>query len=221
MASNSKAGTLDESVAIVAAPWAGSSYYAEAEQWTWLFWSERTPFRRMFDQLDLSYVVELACGHGRHAEQIAALCGQLVLFDIFEDNLAICSERLKVHANVSVVKGNGYDFCPLPSESVTAIFCYDAMVHFSPDIVSSYLADSARVLRPGGKALFHHSNYGSPTTTVHYGQNPHARNHMTQQLFLECATAAGLSIVESEVMDWSDISQLDCLTLVRKGPGSG
>ena len=36
------------------------------------------------------------------------------------------------------------------------------MVHFSADLVQAYLRDTARVLKPGGMALYHHSNYPAP-----------------------------------------------------------
>ena len=56
----------------VAADWKVSDYYDDAEQDTWtLFWKLETPFRRLFDQLDTTSTVELACGHGRH-------CGRLL-----------------------------------------------------------------------------------------------------------------------------------------------
>lgn len=88
------------------------------------------------------------------------------------------------------------------------------MVHFSPDIVRSYLLDTARVLRPNGQALFHHSNYPAPEN-VSYGKNPHARNHMTQHLFCRSAREAQLTVVESIIIPWSNEPDLDCITLVK------
>ena len=35
-----------------------------------LFWDEHLPFRPFFERLDLTATLELACGHGRHAEMI-------------------------------------------------------------------------------------------------------------------------------------------------------
>lgn len=89
------------------------------------------------------------------------------------------------------------------------------MVHFSPDIVQNYLKDAARILKPEGMGLFHHSNYAAPMDR-HYGQNPHARNHMTKDLFAYFAAQAGLKVVESVVIDWSTSKDLDCVSLVRR-----
>jgi len=207
--------SLEEQVAIVGKPWDGSPYYDNAERWIHVFWDEKTVFRTLFERLDLTATLELSCGHGRHAEQIAARTQNLTLVDIHVDNLNFCRERLRSFPSIKYVEGNGYDFSAIESESITAIYCYDSMVHFSPDIVGSYLKDSIRILKPGGMALLHHSNFDAPLDK-HYGQNPHARNHMTQALFREMADAAGLAVRESVVMKWGGIEDLDCLTLLQK-----
>jgi ubiquinone/menaquinone biosynthesis C-methylase UbiE len=206
---------LRASVEVVGAPWQESSYYSSAENWTFVFWDQGTVFRRLFDQLDLTSIIELACGHGRHAEQVVGRAGKMVLMDIFDTNLDKCRERLAGHQAISYVKGDGFTFRPVSDGSVTAIYCYDAMVHFSPDLVQSYLDDAYRVLTPGGKLLFHHSNYPAPLN-IHYGQNPHARNHMTRELFGTFAIEAGLTVIESVVIPWGGIADLDSVTLCRK-----
>jgi SAM-dependent methyltransferase len=206
---------LAASVQLVGDPWKESVYYADAERWTHLFWAEHTPFRQLFNRLDPSAVLELACGHGRHAEKIAPLSKRLVLMDIHEANLQVCRTRLAAFPYVEFIRNNGFDFQPVEDAALTSLFCYDAMVHFSPDLVESYRRDAARVLVPGGMGLFHHSNYPAPMNR-HYGQNPHARNHMTQALFASYAAAAGLEIVRSIVIPWGNEPDLDCITLVRR-----
>jgi SAM-dependent methyltransferase len=202
------------SVRTIGQAWKQSPYYADAEQWTFIFWDEDGPFRRLFERLDLSSTLELACGHGRHAEQMAARASRLTLMDIHENNLEVCRNRLSMHEHVTCIRNNGYDFRPVAERSLTAIFCYDAMVHFSADLVESYLNDVKRVLAPGGSALLHHSNYAAPENRP-YGQNPHARNHMTFDLFKTFAASAGLAVEDSEVVDWGGVKSLDRLTLLR------
>lgn len=205
---------LQSSVDLVGEPWKESAYYQEAERWTFLFWDPAHPFRPWFDRLDLRNVLELACGHGRHAERVAPMAGQLTLVDIHQGNLDACRARLAGFGNVAYVLNDGYDFQPVPDASLTAIYCYDAMVHFSPDLVAAYLQDARRVLAPGGMALLHHSNYDGPQT-AHYGMNPQARNWMTVEKFRALAEGAGLEVVESRTMDWATEQALDGLTLVR------
>ena len=180
-----------------------------------MFWAETTLFRRLFERLDLAHVLELACGHGRHTAQIVERAGHVTLMDVHETNIETCRSRLGHHRNLTFIVNNGYDFQPVGDGELTSIFCYDAMVHFSPDIVASYLADTKRVLQRGGLALYHHSNYPAPTER--YGSNPGARNHMTQDLFRSLAEGAELTVVESHVIRWGGIDALDCVTLVQKG----
>jgi ubiquinone/menaquinone biosynthesis C-methylase UbiE len=211
--------SLVSSVQLVGEPWAESPYYDDAEKWTFMFWGESTPFRKLFERLDLDSTLELACGYGRHAAIIADRVGSLVLMDIFDQNLARCRERLQGHKNIQYLKGDGFTFQPVAAQSLSAIYCYDAMVHFSPDIVASYLLDAARVLRPQGQILLHHSNYDTQGNDQHYGLNPHARNHMTYELFQEGAARAGLEIVDSILIDWGKTNQapqLDRATLLRR-----
>lgn len=210
---------LEQEVEVVKAPWRESPYYEHAEMWNHIFWDENTVFRRYFDRLDLNNVIELACGHGRHSERVAPNAGSLTLIDVFEANLDKCRNRLEEKfKNVKYLLGNGYDFGPVDDSSATAIFSYDAMVHFSMDIMLSYLEDTARVLKQGGMALYHHSNYPGPGAP-HYGQNPHARNIMNFSVYCGKAQELGLDVVDSIVMDWGGVPNLDRLTLIRKKTG--
>ena len=206
---------LEKSVAVVGEAWRDSPYYEDAERWTFLFWDEWRPFRPFFERLDLTATLELACGHGRHAEKIIYRAGRLILMDIHEDNLTFCWQRLGHCLNLEIYRNSGFDFQPVEAKSLTAIFCYDAMVHFSPELVASYLKDAARVLRPGGMALFHHSNYDAPPGRP-YGQNPHARNHMTKDLFREYVAQADLEMIETKAIEWGGEPDLDRLTLVGR-----
>lgn len=196
-------------------PWVGSPYYSDAEQWTFLFWDPKHPFRRMFDLLPGGTVIDLACGHGRHAEMAAPHADRLILVDVIEENLAVCRDRLRDVPNVEFRLGGGVDFPDTADGSIDAIYCYDAMVHFAPEIVDSYLRQTYRVLRSGGRALFHHSNYAQGKGKV-WNQNPHARNYMTRELFAESARRHGLDVIEQNVIPWGDVAELDCISLVGR-----
>lgn len=196
-------------------PWKESAYFAEAEKLMHVFWDENSVFNRAFATLDLTTVLELACGKGRHSERVAPRAGTLTLVDVFPEHLIDCIGRLQAHRNIAYVVNNGYDFAAVQSGSQTAVFCYDAMVHFAPEIVASYLAEIGRVLKPGGRAVLHHSNYDGPQAQ-HYGLNPHARNRMSLPLFAEYAQMAGLAVESSVALGWGGIDNLDGLTILTK-----
>ena len=195
--------------------WIESRYYENAEKWLHIFWDENRPFKRFFDQLDLTHVLELACGHGRHGEKLKGKAQKLTMMDINQSNIDFCTQRFKKERNFEVLKNNGIDFQPVSDNSITSIFCYDAMVHFADKLVLSYLQDTKRILMPGGLALYHHSNYPN-NNFKHYGQNPHARNYMTKELFKKYAIESGLIIKEQIVINWGGAKDLDCISLVKK-----
>ncbi|MEZ5920869.1 MAG: class I SAM-dependent methyltransferase [Parvularculaceae bacterium] len=210
---------LKAEVRVIGDGWKQSAYYDNVERTIPAFWGEHSFFKNCFDRLDLGHVVELACGHGRHAEQIKDAAGKISLMDVNQENIDYCKERFKGLQNVAYFTNNGLDFTPLEDNSASSIFCYDAMVHFDHRCVLSYLEDARRILVPGGMALFHHSNNSYPFST-HYGQNPHSRNFMTKELFARYSLDSGLEVIDQFVFDWGSgeklVKNLDCLTLVRK-----
>lgn len=128
-------GSIEESVRVVGAAWKESSYYETAERWTYIFWDRSSRFRRLFDCLDLTATLELACGHGRHSEQIAAQCGRLVLMDIHRENVDFCRSRLSHFPDIEYHLNNGFNFRPLADQSLTSLF---AMMRWSTSVRTSF-----------------------------------------------------------------------------------
>lgn len=192
-------------------------YYksAEASEAIQLFWGDDSVFLKLFRRLDLSVLAELACGRGRHAEHILRRFPvvTMILLDLVPGNIEFCKKRF-AQDGVTAYRNNGDDFFPVGDGQLTALFCYDAMVHFEYDTVFSYLRDTVRVLAPGGRALFHHSNYTAGPGNL-YRQNPHWRNFMSQELFAHAANRSGLRVLEQAVLPWGGVSNLDCLTLLE------
>jgi hypothetical protein len=137
------------------------------------------------------------------------------MMDVLESNVEHCKARLARHGNARVLVNNGTDFQPIESGSLTSMFCYDAMVHFDRQVVRSYLRDAARVLAPGAKALFHHSNC-SLDPDSNFASNPHARAFMSGALFATYSQRCGLEVLQQRIMDWGKEPSLDCLTLLAK-----
>jgi len=199
-------------------------YYerSEKEDWMEVFWDPETKFRQLFDRLNPRTLVELACGHGRHTAKIfnspetRNKVDRVYVMDVNGENITFCKERFRENSSIVPLINSGFDFQPLEHESVSAIFCYDAMVHFEYDSVMSYVYDAARILTPGGQALLHHSNYDqSPGAAC--GLNPHGRNFMTKNLLAHVAIRAGFKIVEQIVIDWAgDSEKIDCISLIQK-----
>lgn len=213
----------DDQTIRVAHDWKSNSYYDRAEKEDWIepFWGAKSEFRQLFENLNTHTLVELACGHGRHTAHILNTSelrdniNHIYLMDINDENIAFCGKRFITDKLVHPIINNGWNFQPLESESVTAIFCYDAMVHFEYDAVQSYIEDAYRILRPGGRAVFHHSNYDK-SPGADYSNNPALRNFMNKNLFAHMAIRSGFEICKQLVMHWGEFRQLDCVSLIQK-----
>lgn len=196
-------------------------YYAQVEHPAWIaiFWDKDSLFRRMFNQLELSAVIELACGHGRHTEQIIDRSPCITLVDINEQNIAACRARFAGRNNVYYGVNNGVDLSDFADGSASALFSYDAMVHFEASDVIGYLTEFARLLRQGGRALLHYSNCEDfPEGT--YEDGPHWRSFFSEKMMRHFANRAGFKTVESHTLPWppgnTDAPHIDAVTLLEK-----
>lgn len=180
-----------------------------------IFWGKNSLFWSLFQKLNVDKVIELACGRGRHVPHYVERAESVTLVDILEENIEYCRKRFQENRKITYYKNNGYDLHDLPSESYTALFTYDAMVHFEMLDIFNYLKETQRVLKDGGRALFHHSN-NSADYRVTFSSGTIGRNYMSKDLFAYLANRAGLKILEQKVIDWGGVKELDCLTLLEK-----
>jgi len=196
--------------------WQDNHYYDEAEpyieeQWKNLIWP-------IIKNLNFSHVVDLACGRGRNTTKLIPICKKISLVDIASNNIKFCKKRFKKESKVDYYLGSGVEI-PVPDNSVSLVYCFDAMVHFPPEVVFEYLNEIKRVLIPGGAAFLHHSNWNK-NSNINFSTNPHARNHMSRNLMMYWANSIDLKIVSSQIIDWGEgiykATDLDCVTLLRK-----
>jgi SAM-dependent methyltransferase len=193
----------------------GYAYFDKVEEQTAAFWAFGSPFRDQFDLMDRETVVEIACGKGRHTAQAVPLCKTIWATDTSTDALAELSDRFKDVPTVRPLLVTGDSDLPeIASGSVTAVFSYDAMVHFEMLTVSAYLTEISRILRPGGRALLHHSNY-AVNPGGKFAENPAWRNYMSSDIMCHLASRNRLRVVFQKAIDW-DLPELDMLTVLEK-----
>lgn len=192
-------------------------YYQNAESKDILdiFWNQDSIFYGMFLELDLDNIIELACGRGRHVEKYMHNASKITLVDILDKNIMYCKRRFLNEAKISYYVNNGHDLSELESGKYSALFTYDSMVHFEMIDIFEYLRETERVLKRGGKALFHHSN-NTEDYRVTFSTGTRGRNYMSAQLFAHLVNRAGLRVIKQEIIDWEQVKSLDCITLVEK-----
>ena len=201
----------------IKAAWTEAEYYEMHEQahLMGLFWANGSVFKRMFDTLNVDNIVELACGHGRHVPKYQHIASKITLVDINQTNIDFCKNRFSDNKKITYICNNGSELQGVPPASMTAIFSYDAMVHFEMMDVIKYIQESSRILMPGGRALFHHSNNnGNPGGNPMW--HPTWRNFMSLDIVTHAAARAGFTIIEQQALHWGGFNNIDGVTLMQK-----
>lgn len=104
-------------------------------------------------------VLDLACGHGRHARLLAGRTGLVVGLDRSADHLRrAAGEPAPGAAPPRWLRGD-VRALPLRAGSFDAVFSWYASLFMFDDATNeACLAEAARVVRTGGRLLVHHAN---------------------------------------------------------------
>jgi ubiquinone/menaquinone biosynthesis C-methylase UbiE len=136
-------------------------------------------------------VLEIGPGGGRWSVLLAARSERLVLVDVAQRPLDLVAERLRDVGNVEYLLTDGSALTGVADASVDAVWSFDVFVHIAPGDQAAYLAEIARVVRPGGIAAIHHAdgrNRGLAPSRSGW------RAPMTAELFAALARERGLRV---------------------------
>jgi SAM-dependent methyltransferase len=180
-------------------PFAAPIYFNTAErvmgrQWNHYIWP------RIHD-CDFRTVVELACGHGRNTARLVPLADKVIAVDINTQCVEYVRARFIREPKVSVLQNDGASLAGIGDGVATLVYCWDAMVHFEPEVVEAYVHEIARVLAPGGRAFIHHSNWTAGRGRDFQTQ-PNWRNYMSREQFGGFVRDSGLSMLRQDVIAW-------------------
>lgn len=156
-------------------------------------------------------VLEIGPGAGRWTVALHQRAERLILVDITDTTLELCRELLGDPPDVSYVRTDGSGLRDIATDSLDAVWSFDAFVHIAPLDVAAYLKEIGRTLRGGGIALIHHSGRRDSLGW---------RSPMTAGLFANLASAGGL-VVERQFDKWAGgrfgvDRQGDVLTQLRR-----
>jgi SAM-dependent methyltransferase len=188
-------------------------YFEPAEQALDIQWANI--IAPLLQGLEYSTVIDLASGHGRNARRLAEKARLVYCVDINPENIAFLTRRFAGDQKFVIVGNDGVTLAFFGDCSIDLLYCFDALVHFDLEIVQSYLREGYRVLRTGGHAFIHCSNY-TANPGGDFSENPHWRNFMSFELFSHLAIKTGFAIRRGRKIDWGDVPDLDCVFLLRK-----
>ncbi|HEX2128699.1 MAG TPA: class I SAM-dependent methyltransferase [Solirubrobacterales bacterium] len=104
--------------------------------------------------LERSRMVEIGCGAGRLLVHFAREFERVDGFDIAAEMIEVA--RAHMPENVHLTVSSGADLRPLADATVDFAFSNQVFQHIpDPDVIASYVAETATVLRPGGRSVLH------------------------------------------------------------------
>ena len=142
-------------------------------------------------------ILEVGPGAGRWTETLHKVADRLILTDITPKCIELCKERFADVGHIEYHVNDGATLPFLESGSLDAVFSFDVFVHIAPNETRSYLAEFARVLKPGGIGVIHH-----PDENV----KGDWRSGVTAALFDELLRDAGLRL-ERRFDSWGESNQ--------------
>jgi SAM-dependent methyltransferase len=174
---------------------------------------------RLHAWLPAAHLLEIACGHGRITAHLLPLCARYTGVDLAPDCVARCRERFAGSTHATFLATDGRSLAGVGDASVDFACSWDSLVHAERDAIDGYLAELARVLRPGGFAWLHHSNLGAfagadgkPSVP-----NRHWRaSSVSAASVVARAVAVGLHCVAQELLQWGDANAIDCISVLRR-----
>jgi ubiquinone/menaquinone biosynthesis C-methylase UbiE len=186
-------------------------------------------------------ILEIAPGFGRWTEFIKGCCTNLILVDLSEKCINACRDRFADSAHISYFVNDGKSLEMIPENSIDFIFSFDSLVHAEDTIISGYIAQLPRILKPNGAAFIHHSNLGQFPTDLKIQRGlskfPKLLDFLIKQGILDdirCQWRASsmssikmqeyveeneLQCISQELVNWNTRHTLiDCIsTIVKKG----
>jgi ubiquinone/menaquinone biosynthesis C-methylase UbiE len=142
-------------------------------------------------------LLEVGPGGGRWTELLLPRSRRLILVDVAERCLELCRERFNDDPRIQycLVDPRSPSFIrstAVPDDSVDGVWSYDAFVHINPTDIATYLGDFARILRPGGIGVIHHT--GRSPNDWDYAEA--FRSQMNARFFARLLDQRGLEIIE-------------------------
>ena len=99
--------------------------------------------------------LDLGCGVGRFSRALAERFDAVAAIDVSEGMIQTALDANRDVDNLRFFATDGM-FFPLDEDSVDFVFSYEVLQHMpSHDVIAANLRETARVLRPGGRALLH------------------------------------------------------------------
>ena len=175
--------------------------------------------------VNLSDVLDFACGRGRIAGCFSAYSRRVTGCDVYAEAIEYCRKRsanamdcLNTFVVNNTDKGGGLYKLPFEENAFTFVYSWDAMVHFSYEWVDFYVKEFYRVAQPGAYIVIHHSNLAGLNKEEHgeWFENDHSRAYVSREDMMTISKKHGFAIIAQQLVDWGGVPNLDCISVLLK-----
>jgi glycosyltransferase involved in cell wall biosynthesis/ubiquinone/menaquinone biosynthesis C-methylase UbiE/Flp pilus assembly protein TadD len=111
---------------------------------------ERYLFARRFIK-ETDTVLEAACGYGYGAAFLSKFCSKIEALDLAKDNIEFCKNVYDFN-NIKWCQGDVTEL-PFDDRSFDVYVTFETLEHLPLNMVTKYLTEACRVLKPGGKMI--------------------------------------------------------------------
>lgn len=199
-----------------------SGYYNDAEacmqvQWSGMIWPAIKDF-------NFENTLDFAAGHGRNSALLARLAKRLYVVDANPEAVRHLEVRFASQdpneCAIQVIHNNGLDLRAIPSNTITALYSFDSMVHFEKRLIEAYMPEFERVMTRGAYGFIHHSNFGRVSQDSDFRNHPGWRSNADKDWFAQCCFRHKLLPVNQTLIDWHIgevvFHAFDCISIVYK-----
>jgi len=173
-------------------------------------------------------ILEIGPGYGRWTQFLQAECASLIGIDLTQSCVEHCKRRFVGYANLDFKVNDGFTLPMLDDASIDFAFSFDSLVHAEADVVSSYVSELARVLKPSGVGFIHHSNLGAMRLSLLFWNKAKHRDKwhlrapsMSADKMRKFAERSGVSCLQQEIVPWGNMSKLiDCMSTIINRSGT-
>ncbi|HUB82123.1 MAG TPA: class I SAM-dependent methyltransferase [Bryobacteraceae bacterium] len=96
-------------------------------------------------------VLDIGCGPGRLMLPLSRVVGEIHGIDVSDEMISLARRMLRDVPHAFLYRGSGTDLAPLSSGYFDCVYSYAVFQHIpSAEIVTRYLEEAVRVLKPGG-----------------------------------------------------------------------
>lgn len=200
--------------------WGGYDWSHQGEEWSNTpEWKDSVIEHVLQPHIPLgSRALEIGPGAGRWTEHLIQRASHLTVVDLTSTCIDICKERFKEFQNIEYHVNDGRSLDFIADASIDRVWSWDVFVHIDSKDVREYVRHLARVIRPNGQALIHHSKLGASKAGW--------RSDMTDEKMREYCREFDLEVIrqfetwdEGKYSIWPELSgeqSPDVVTIFRK-----